>query len=181
MATIDKKLNLVLTYPRDGSAPTYVHSTAISLEVFKAYYLIISRAFASIYTQAGSLAAGPRIAALELERAAKELDGDVTGLKAEMVRLSSFVRMTDKGWEAIPLSEAFSSKLLDAEEISEVENGLAFFTVASRMHRKQDLTSVLGTMTHLWGARIVSSNSTEFTASLPKWTPAEITSGTVTA
>jgi len=168
MATINRKLNLVLTYPRE-KGNIYVHSTAVSRQVFESFYRVISRAFSAIYTETGGIYAGPRIAALELKRAATELglqEADIQhGLIAEIQRLTSVVMLTDKGWETIPYHEAVK-KMLDEDEASEVENALAFFTVVSRMHRKQDLENVLGVMTNLWGAQIVSLNSTEFAASL---------------
>lgn len=168
---IDRKLNLVLTYPRENGAPIYVHSVAVSRQIFETFYLVISRAFASIQVVSGGIAAGPRIAALELKRAATQLEVDANGLLAEMQRLSSVVHFTEKGWETLPYHEAVKKGHLDDDEASEVENALAFFTVASRMFRKQDVKGVLGMMTNLWGARIVSSNSTVFKDSLPMWMP----------
>lgn len=178
---IDRKLNLVLTYPRTGVAPLHIHATAISLQVFETYYLIIARAFATINTIAGGVAGGPRIANLELKRAATDLGMDPAPLLAEIKRLSSVARSTDKGWENLPLPEAIAKKMLDEDEVSEVENALAFFTVVSRMYRKSDLVGVLGMMTEIWGARIVSSNSTAFKDSLAIWTPTDSTGEKATA
>lgn len=169
MATINRKLNLVLSYPRENGN-LYVHSIAISRQVFESYYRVISRTFSAIYTEIGGISAGPRIAALELKRAAAELgfqEADIQhGLIAEIQRLTSIIVLTDKGWETLPYHEAMNKKMLDEDEASEVENALAFFTVASRMHRKQDVANVLGVMENLWGAQIVYLNSTEFAASL---------------
>ena|SRR3974390_2260268 len=182
--TIDRKLNLVLTYPRDKGA-LYVHATAISKQVFETYYRVISKAFASIYTDyggaSGAFASGPRIAALELKRAAAEFGGESAkadveqGLMAEIRRLANAILLTDKGWETLPLGEVIKRGLLDEDEASEVENALAFFTVASRMHRKQELTGVLGVMSDLWGAQIVSSNCTAYAASLEIPSQADVT------
>jgi hypothetical protein len=88
------------------------------------------------------------------------------GLVGEIHRLTSAILLTEQGWEAIPFDEALRKNMLDQDEASEVENALAFFTVVSLMHRKTQLPGVLGMACDLWEARIVSSNSTEFAASL---------------
>lgn len=171
---INKKLNLVI--PVGGA---YVHSTPISQEAFARYYLVIGQTFAQIYSKGLNSSAGPRLALYLLRDAARDLGGDneelraasladvENGLIAEIVRLSNWVSLTPNGWATIPLYEALSGKLLDDESRDEVLNTIVFFTVLWAMHRREVRVEILESAMSLWSGQLVSSNSTEFAASLP--------------
>lgn len=180
---INRKLNLVIPVDRGDEGTIYVHSTPISREVFERYFLVISKTFAAIYTEGLGIAAGPRVASLLLRKVAEDMGGtderaraaaweDVqNGLMAEIKRLTNVVVSGHGGWTTLPFQEAVDRKMLDPDDASEVENALAFFTVASAMHKKSELPTILTGAASLWGGQIVSSNSTEFAASLPISTP----------
>lgn len=171
---LNKKLNLVLPlYRGKDQASVYVHSTPISRAVFEAFFMIIAKTFSSIYAGGLGVTGGPAVAAMLLRQHAKEQGGDEylaevdAGLFSEIRRLTNVVVLGPDGWETVPLDEGLKRKLVDEDEAGEVENALAFFTVVSCMHRRGQLTGVLGVACDLWGARIVYSNCTEFAASLP--------------
>lgn len=176
---IDRNLNIVV--PIDAENGTiYVHSTPVSRDVFKQYYLPISKAFSAIYQEGLSVVAGPRVAAMMLETVSRSLpspsgqgsawdgrDGVENGLLDEIRRLSNVVMPGDSGWTTLPLDDAIRQKLLSQDDLDEVEGILVFFICASAMHLRRELPSILGGLTKMWGGQIVSSNSTEFANSLP--------------
>jgi hypothetical protein len=176
---IDKRLNLVVPIEDEGST-LYVHSMPISREVFDRYCRVIARTFRDCYVVAGN--AGVRIAANVLREVAEEsgvwedgksASGDVVkvgvknGLMAEIKRLTNVVAMTDQGWGTIPYDHAVQQGKLDPDTAAEVESLIVFFTVASWMHRKQELPVIYETVFGLWNARTTSLNCTEWGASLP--------------
>jgi len=176
---IDKKLNLVLTVDRADRASIFVHSTPIRQEIFTRYYAIIAKTFTRIYGDGLGFLAGPRVAAMILRDVAKaqeQLDGPggaENGLLNEIKRLTAVIAPGISGWETLPFVEAVARKILSDDEVSEVENAIVFFIVASAMHRKSELTGVLDGAKAIWGGQIVSSTSTEYAASLPISTTAE--------
>jgi hypothetical protein len=179
---IDRKLNLVIPVERDSGETIYVHSMPLGREVFERYFLVISKAFATIYSEGLGFVAGPRVAAMLIRRVAEELkawdgpEGVQVGLVAEMRRLSNVLAPGARGWETIPLQEAVDKGFINADDASEVENAIAFFTVASCMHRRAELRDVLEGSSKLWGAHITSLGCTEYSASLPTSTK-DVTTG----
>lgn len=165
---IDRKLNLVVPITREDGTTIYVHAMPISREVFERYFIVISKAFSAIYTEGLGYVAGPRVAAMLIKDIAqrnKMWDGDegvAQGLVAEWRRLANMLVLGAKGWEAIPFQEALDHGTIDADDASEVENAIAYFTVASSMHRKQELSAAFDGVSNLWGAQTVSSSYTEY-------------------
>lgn len=200
---IDRKLNLVIPLydaevvrmdektgkpliGADGKAVTFlpvrmhVHSTPISREVFEANFLLISKTFAAIYNGGLGFTVGPRVAALQLAKTAADSGEPESALALmnEVRRLSNVIAPGPQGWTAVPLQTVLDEKLIDGDERSEVENAIVFFTVASAVHRKTEIASVLEGACQLWGGRTESLNSTEFAASLPTSMPAATTGET---
>jgi hypothetical protein len=168
---IDKHLNFVIPVQGDG-VTTYVHSMPIGEDVFDRYFLVISKTFAAIYNEGLGVTAGPRVAAKLLKRVATEMgvwdgaDGVQTGLMTEIRRLTNVVAPGPNGWTTFPFQDALGENYLSKGDVSEVENALVFFTVASAMHRRAELESILNGAGSLWGARVEPLNCTEFAASL---------------
>lgn len=170
---IDRKLNLVVPITREDGTTIHVHAMPISREVFERYFIVISKAFSAIYTEGLGYVAGPRVAAMLIKDIAqrnKMWDGDdgvALGLVAEWRRLANMLVLGANGWEAVPFQEALDRGTIDADDASEVENAIAYFTVASSMHRKQELSAAFDGVSNLWGALTVSSSYTEYMSSLP--------------
>jgi len=182
---IDAKLNLVIPILDDEEKPiAYVHSMPIARETFERYFIVISKAFSAIYGEGLSFVAGPRVAALILRKIAEEIgewegiEGVKDGLLGEVRRLSSFIGPASNGWEPIPLEEAVRKGLISSDDLAEVENAIAFFIVASAMHKRNALKATLDGAAKLWGARVTSLNSTEFGAFLKTSTADENTGAT---
>jgi len=173
---IDRNLKLVMPIERG-----WVHSMPISRHVFEKYFLPISKAFTRIYAAGLGSMTGPRVAAMMLRKVAEEdgvwegQDGVENGLMNEIRRLSNVVMTGEKGWETIPYYDALRQKLLDEDEVSEVENALVFFTLASAMHRKNELAAILTSATRFWGGATSSLTLMAFVESLPTSTPEENT------
>ena len=181
---LNSKLHFVVPVDRDDGSTIYVHAAPIGIEAFNQFAELFGRVFSSIYAGGVTLAAGPRIAMQLLINASKTMrqgntsmslwegeQGVEQALIPEIRRLVNVVMPSPQGWTAIPYEEAIARNLFDEEDLSEVENALAFFTVIWRMHRKGQRAEVVSTVGKLWDARLVSLNSTAFAASLPKSTP----------
>lgn len=178
---IDRRLNLVIPlYHDEDKVYAYIHATPINREVFEKYHLVIARTLASITANGLGYIAGPRVAAMQLKAQAiatgswEGTDG-VQGLMAEIRRLSNVLAPTGHGWDMIPLEDAVSQNFLDADDVSEVENALAFFTVASWMYPRPALKDILEGAAKLWGAQIESLGCTDFMNSLTTSKPAAST------
>jgi hypothetical protein len=162
----------------DGST-VYVHSTPIGREVFETYFENFSRTFTQIYAGGHGITSAPRIAYLLLKKDAQEHGnwegerGVRRGLFEEIARLTSVVAPGAGGWTTMPWDEAVKAGVLDEDDVSEVWNALAYFTLASAMHKKAELRPMLEAALSLWGARPESLNCTEFIASLPTSTPTD--------
>ena len=190
MLSLNQKLNLVIpiygppvvaTDSVSGKETTtdvisaYVHSAPISREVFDKFYLVIAKTFSAIYGEGLGYMAGPRVAAKLLRTVAEatgQLEEVQQGLIGEIRRLSNFIV---PGQSSIPLEDAARTKKISDEDLEEVDNAITFFTVASSMHRREELRMVMLGASRLWGARTTSSNCTEFAASLSTSTAAEST------
>jgi len=178
---INRRLNLVIPIHREKDV-IYVHSVPISAEVFEANFMTISRTFASIYGLGLGPTAGPRIAGMMLKKVGAELglEKETQSLINEMRRLSNVIVPTNAGWETIPLQDALDKKLIEDDDVSEVENAIAFFTVLSCMHRRDQLKQMLDEAVKLFGAQLESSSCTEYATSL-RTSSADETSGETVA
>jgi hypothetical protein len=174
---INRKLNLVLTIDTDNG-PVHIHSVPISREVFEDNFLVISRAFTAVYTNGLGPVTGPRVAALLLKQEAKTLgvwERTQQSLMAEIYRLTNVIAPGDSGWETMPFDVAKKRGILDDNAAAEAENCIVYFICASSIHLKAEMTVALEGLSTLWGAQTISLNATEYTRSLPIWTPEETT------
>jgi hypothetical protein len=101
------------------------------------------------------------------------------GFIAEIRRLTNVFLLGEKGWEMVPLEDAKKSGMIDADEASEVDNAIVFFTCASRSHLKSQMAEVRGALA-MWNARTESLSCTEFRNSLQTSTEAANTTKTAT-
>jgi len=179
---INRKLNLVMPVDRDDGSTIWVHSTPISREVFNTYFLVVSKAFSAMYAEGLSHIAGPRVAGHLLKKVAVSMGvwdgpgGVQNGLVAEIRRLTNVLVPSERGWQSMPFQDVFDKKLIDEDDLEEVDNALAFFMVVSLVHKRRDLPTVLEALT-LWGAQTSSLGCMEYMGSLPTSTPEDNTGG----
>jgi hypothetical protein len=174
-AKLNRKLNLVLEVG-DEDQKTYIHSVPISKAVFEDNFLVIARAHVAVYTNGLGPIAGPRVAALLLKEEAQKLgvwERTQQSLIAEIHRLTNVIAVGDKGWEQMPFEVAKKRGILDDDDASDAENCIIYFTCASSIHLKAELTVALDGLNQLWGARTTLSNVTEYMNSLRTLTQAE--------
>lgn len=183
---LDRKLNLVIplyeTIMQDDKEVqrprAYVHSTPILAATFDRYYLSLAKTHSAIFGEGLGTTSGPRVAAKILRDRAKEvndwegLDGVRSGLVGEIHRLTNVMRQGAQGWETIPYEQALAIGAIDEEEADVLENVLTFFTVGSALLPPQDKKALMIGLSRLWDAQSVSSNCTEFLASLKISMPA---------
>jgi hypothetical protein len=177
---LDRKLNIVV--PLETSAgDIYVHSTPISRQIFERYYKPIARAYAAMFSEKFTVYSSPKIAKLLLKDAAQELgmwdgaDGVEKGLLPEIRRLTNVIMPGQNGWQTVPFDGA---KMLDEDDVAEVENILVFFTCISAVAPKSDLKTMLGMTSVIWKTQDTSLNCTDFASSLPTSTETENTGAT---
>lgn len=175
---INARLNLVLPVERSDGGKLYVHSIPLPMEVFDRYFLVIAKTFAAIWDEGIGPTGGPAVAARMLKHIAQNMkvwegpEGVEAGLMAEIRRLTSVLSPGPRGWEQVPLQDAIDRGVLDAEDQAEVENIVAFFIVASAMHKRDVAPAILALMSSLWGASTTSLSCMEYGASLTTSTQA---------
>jgi hypothetical protein len=99
----------------------------------------VSKTYATILGERLGELAGPRVAAMMLRKvAADRNDTDsYLALTNEINRLTNVIaRSPEGGWIPLPFNVAKAQGIFDPEDLSEVENAIVFFTVASAMLRK---------------------------------------------
>lgn len=176
-AKLNRKLNLVLSVETE-TGTVYLHSVPIGREVFEDNFLPISRAFTAVYTNSLGPVTGPRVAALLLKQEAQALgvwERTQQSLMAEIHRLTNVVVPNGNGWETLPFDVAKKRGILDDDAAAEAENCIVYFTCASSIHLKAELTVAMEGLNTLWGAQTILSNVTEFMNSLPILTQEETT------
>jgi hypothetical protein len=177
--TINRRLNLAIPLETE-KGKIWVHSVPISREVFESNYLLLAKTLSKIYFNGIGPSMAPRIAALMLRDTAKEMDEEVdvsSALLQEIFRLTNFLMPnTDgKGWATVSFHEVKMKKLIDEQLLSEVENAIIYFIVASAIHLRSELSMAYQGLKGTWNAETTSLNSTEYGNSLQTVTPVEST------
>jgi hypothetical protein len=75
----------------------------------------------------------------------------------------------------MPFDVAKKRDILDDDTAAEVENCIVYFTCASSIHLKAELTVATEGLSTLWGAQTISLNVTEYMNSLRTLTQEETT------
>lgn len=169
---INRALNIVIPIDR-GTDTVYVHAAPISRAVFETYYLAIAKTWSALVSHGINAAAAPGVALLLLRETAQALDrwegtnGVEQGLLPEIFRLANVLMPSPQGWQAIPFEEVRQRKLLDEDDVVEVENVLVFFTLASVVPPRRDRAGILTGIAAAWNASTTSLSSTEYLNSLP--------------
>lgn len=168
MLEINRKLYLVITIDQGGRT-LYAHSTAIDTPTFDTNFMMISKAFSTIYQEGLGLLAGPRVASRLLRQTAANMDTPeaASALIGEIHRLTNIFAPDGNQWKLFPFEDAVRAKIIDDEDANDVENAAVFFTLMSHMHRKSERALILAESTKLWGGRVEYLNCTDFHASLP--------------
>lgn len=159
----------------DQPIVAYVHSTPLSVDAVDRYFGTLGPTWNTVMSGGYGIAAGPSNALRILQRVADNLGvwknrdgtaGEGQMLLEEIRRLTMVSVPGAKGWTAVPLDVAVQQGHLNAEDKSEVENAIVFFIAAYAMLGRAVRREMVETAAELWGARISSLNSTEFTNSL---------------
>lgn len=172
---INKALNLVIPVETENGI-VHVHSTPVSREVFEQFFLVVSKAFAGIFSQGLGAIAGPRIAYLMLKKTAEDLgewQSVERGFINEIIRLSNVAFVGDNGWETLPLQTALTHGKIDKETFDDIEGELVFFTLVSLMNKKNQIEAIMDTVNGLWGSQLELLGFTEYMNSLRTSTKVE--------
>jgi len=175
MLKIDKRLNIVLEVQRDNEPSIYVHSVPIGKEVYEANYRLITKTAVEMYGDGLAPGACARVCSMAMRATAKTMDANGSGdafrrsaesLLQEVWRLTNVLMPGLRGWETVPFHEVMQNNTLDEEQLMEVQNILAYFTVASWFHRESERKDIYEILKN-YGVQIVSLNVTEYSSSLP--------------
>lgn len=169
VVSLNKKLNLVVPLETDAGK-FWVHSVPLSKEVFEANYLVLTKTLSAIYTAGLGPAMAPRIAAMMLRDTAKEMEIEEqvqNNLVQEIYRLTNVLLPNPAGgWQTVPFAEVKMKKMVDDEALSEAENAIVYFIVASAVHIKKELPMAYQGLKSIWNAQITPLNVTAFSNSL---------------
>jgi hypothetical protein len=172
--TLNKKLNLVM--PVDTEAgKIWVHSVPISMEVFESNYMLLTKTLAYLYLNGIGPAFSPRIARRALKDVAKEMNDEEdisTSLMNEIYRITNFLMPKDGQWQTVSFYEARNKKLIDEQILSEVENAVVYFIVASAVHLKSELQMAFQGLKTNWNVELTSLSVTDYGNSLTTSTTA---------
>jgi hypothetical protein len=173
--TLNKKLNLVIPVDTD-KGKIWIHSTPISKEIFESNYLLLTKTLADLYLNGIGPSFAPRIALLSLKDTAKGMDetNDISAnLIQEIYRLTNVLMPDPSGrWQTIPFVEVISKKFIDEQQLSEVENAIIYFIVASAVHLRSELQMAYLGLKNNWNAQTTLLSVTEYGNSLATSTTA---------
>jgi hypothetical protein len=169
VVSINKKLNLAVPLETDAGK-IWVHSVPLSKEVFEANYLVLTRTLSAIYVNGLGPAMAPRVAAMMLKDTAKEMEIEEAvqnNLIQEIYRLSNVLLPNPNGgWQTVPFGEVKMKKMVDEDALSEAENAIVYFIVASAVHIKKELPMAYQGLKQIWSGQITPLNVTAFSNSL---------------
>lgn len=179
---IDERLNLVLPIDLNGKR-VHIHSVPISVEVYEQFFDVLVKAFNEVTALGLDNPASIRTARLWLRKSAVAMGRwpEVqAGLINEIHRLTNVLMVGANGWETIPLQQCIQSKILEGEDVSEVENAIIFFTFISHLVARPIRQTAQEGTAGILGGLATSSTCTEYSASLPTLT-APASSGAATS
>lgn len=171
---IDERLNLIIPIDRYDGTTVYIHATPIGREVFQKYFLVMAKAFASIWAEGLNNVSGPRVAALMLREIATNMglwdgpEGVSLGLMTEIKRLANVIApASGRGWDVVPLDQAIQAKMVDGDDVDEIEGNLVFFSLTWHLNRRKEREIVMDTVASRLDASMSSQNLSAFVNSLP--------------
>lgn len=183
MPAINAALNLAFPVRagENGEPLIWAYHTPISTEVFTANHRIIAATNASMWGKGLKYAAtaGVRIANLTLLDISKA-DAEEWGVAdsgpsflAELKRLTFILAPGPNGFDMVQVDAALQRNIIDAEDWSEAEAEIVFFTSGYAMAKKAGRRTFCELVASVIGGSITSLPPLEFLASLPTSTTAE--------
>ena len=175
---IDGDLNVII--PIDD--PVRAFASPLPESVFRANYRVLARANEEIFGRGmkSALLTGPRIAALAIADAGKRIaeedgkDGD-SGARAflgEIKRLTMILAPMDAGFDMLPVEQAIQSGKISADDWTDVESAICFFTLGSQFETKKARAGLLEFLTGALSCSLTSQNCEDYAASLTTSKPA---------
>ena len=182
---ITKDLKIAFQVDTEGHGSVLIYSPSITRDTFELYYKELGRVFADCFggDENGQHLAlvGPQMAYAALKSVAREMgtwdnpSGVQNGLINEIVRLTQVAYATDTdGWKKVPMATARAHGILDEDAAGEVLNSLVFFTAVCKVAPPKLAGGLLPVIAESFGWAFGSWGFSEYIDSLPKSTPAEI-------
>lgn len=189
---IDRRtLNLTFPVDRGDGSTIYVHSTPIGREAFDAHWQLTGRASANLVSNRTFT---PRFSALALRDAGQVIaaehtppgekpvgDGGYTAFLAEIHRLTMVIVPSEgQLWSPLPFDVAVARKVLDSEDLAEIDGVLCFFTLGWHTGDRGKRSVWLARVAKDLDGQTTSQTSTDFATSLVTLKPDENTGESTT-
>ncbi|HQT68620.1 MAG TPA: hypothetical protein PLC74_13565 [Acetobacteraceae bacterium] len=175
MTQITGDLKLVVPI-RDGFS---AYHTPISREVYDHCFRVLRDAKVDLIgTSARHAFAARGDAALYLREAGRKLaadggeDGGASALLVDLKRLTMVLVPTDQGFSTMPVDAAISAGKMKADEWSDVESSIVFFTCWLSGTPRKDIPTEANLAASLIGGSMTSLTAMEWAASLKTSTTA---------
>ncbi|VWB07102.1 hypothetical protein [Burkholderia lata] len=176
---ITDSLNLAIPF---GNGLVAYHAP-IDRAVYEANYAVLHATLATMSKRGVHYlrASGPSIASLVLKDEAKREAAergekvDSVALLGEIKRLTTVLSPSPSGYETLPVDVALEQGKFDAEDWSELEASLVFFTCLVQTAKKSDRAIVANSAASVMDGSITSSAITAYVASLQISTKVEPT------
>jgi hypothetical protein len=181
VASDDVKLNRnlhLVTRIESPRGTLHVYSNPVPRVVFEQHFMIMGRAFTSIFNN-GLGASAPKLAAMIIKQEAKFLGEEMQGeaLLADIKRSTHVLTPSANGagYEPLPYAEAVRQQLIDEEEAADIEGRICFFTLALRVGSERQIAASMASLRLFWDAETTSLTLSDYLNSLTTSTGAAAT------
>lgn len=158
---LERDLKVVI--PLESGAICY--SIPVSRQIFETNYMAFAKIWSAIQEQ-GLVATGASIAARMLRQLAVEQNLNVDPILGEIRRLCTIAIPTEHGYQQYPMDNAVRDRLIDEDDIAEIENLLVFSIAVSYLSTKAQAAKLLEWVRGMRKALTTSLTFTDFLASL---------------
>lgn len=172
----DLRLVVPVRHDANGNPTLHAYHTPISREIYEANFRLLRDTKVALlgdsaraaFAARGDAALYLRDAGASLARArGDEGDAGAMALIADLKRLTVVLSPTPSGWDLLPVDTAISSNAIDADDWSDAENAIVFFTAWMAGTPKRERPTVANLGASLAGGLSTSSEPTEWRVSSP--------------
>ena len=173
---ITGEFNLAIPVLENDTHVLWIHSRPVSKDIFKKYYLPLSKAFSQLHAEGINVLAGPKVATYLLEDIGDQLGQGTLireGFINEIRRITTCCIFTGTKWETIPLEVAAKKNKLADDIIEEAVAAAIFFTLNWHGLPRQARQMMIKMAADLHNWQLTSLPATAWADSLPIPIPEE--------
>jgi hypothetical protein len=176
--SITSDFNLAIPVQETDTRVLWIHSKPVSKEIFKKFFMPLSKAFSQLHAEGINVLAGPKVAAYLLEEIAENMgQGAIirAGFINEIRRITTVCVLGDKAWETMPLEVAAKRNKMSEDLVDEATAAAVFFTLNWHGLPRQARKMMIQMAADLHNWQLTSLDSTAWADSLPISTTEETT------